>query len=202
MPTSRRRVIGWLLGVGAVGLAGGRVLFGREQARSEPAALAPTPACGADTPAQTAGPFFTPSSPERTRLREDGMPGVPLSIRGRVLSPDCRPLPGALLDFWQCDAAGRYDNEGYRLRGHQRADAAARFRLETIKPAVYGGTTFIRTPHIHVRVLADGARPLTTQLYFPDEATNARDALFDPRLAMTLAGDADGLLAEFDFVLS
>jgi protocatechuate 3,4-dioxygenase beta subunit len=202
MPPTRRHVIRWLIGAGAWAFAGGRVVAGSAQEEAGPANLAPTPACGARTPPQTAGPFFSPSSPERTRLREDGMPGVPLSVRGRVLSTDCRPVPGALLEFWQCDGAGRYDNEGYRLRGHQRTDRAARFRLETIKPSVYGGTVFVRTPHIHVKVLADGMRPLTTQLYFPDEPTNARDTLFDPRLTMDVAGDAGGLLAEFDFVLA
>src|SRR3990172_318874 len=86
------------------------------------APLSPTPACGdADdpTPAQTEGPYFTPNSPQRASLLETGMSGTRLVVEGFVLSTSCRPVARALVDFWQCDAAGNYDNTGYRLRGHQ-----------------------------------------------------------------------------------
>ena len=43
-------------------------------------------------------------------------------------------VAGALLDLWHCDAAGVYDNDGYRLRGHQFSDAEGRFVFETIVP--------------------------------------------------------------------
>jgi protocatechuate 3,4-dioxygenase beta subunit len=111
-------------------------------------ALAATPACGRQTPPQTAGPYYTPDTPRRTRLVEPGMAGTPLVLTGRVLTPDCAPVAGALLDFWQCDADGHYDNRGYRLRGHQFSAAGGQYRLETIQPGSYP----VRTPHIHVRV--------------------------------------------------
>src|SRR5919109_4468316 len=84
--------------------------------------LSPTPACDdgdGTTPEQTEGPFFAPDSPERTSLREEGIVGEPLLVTGFVLATDCTPITGALLDFWHADSAGDYDNEGYRLRGHQ-----------------------------------------------------------------------------------
>ena len=158
--------------------------------------LSPTPACddGDDpTPEQTEGPFFTPDSPERTSLREPGVDGTTLVLTGTVLATDCTPLAGALLDFWHADAAGEYDNEGYRLRGHQFTDASGRYRLETIVPGLYTG----RTRHIHVKAQREGGSVLTTQLYFPNEPGNESDGIFDPALEMDRArGDA-----RFDFVL-
>ena len=129
--------------------------------------LPATPACGAGsaaTPRQTEGPYFTRDSPERATLLEPGIAGQRLVLSGTVLSLDCRPLAGALLDFWQADADGAYDNQGYRLRGHQFTDADGRYRLETVVPGLYPG----RTRHIHVKVQSKGGPVLTTQLYFPD----------------------------------
>jgi protocatechuate 3,4-dioxygenase beta subunit len=158
--------------------------------------LSPTPSCddGDDpTPEQTEGPFFTPDSPERTSLRESGIDGTPFLLTGTVLATDCTPLSGALLDFWHADDSGEYDNDGYRLRGHQFTDADGAYRLETIVPGLYTG----RTRHIHVKVQRSGGSVLTTQLYFPGEAGNESDGIFDPALVMSAAsGDA-----RFDFVL-
>jgi protocatechuate 3,4-dioxygenase beta subunit len=161
--------------------------------------LAPTPACddGDDaTPEQTEGPFFTPDSPERTSFLESGIEGTRLVLAGSVLATDCTPVAGALLDFWHADAQGEYDNEGYRLRGHQFADRRGRYRLETIVPGVYTG----RTRHIHVKVQAPDRPVLTTQLYFPGEPGNDSDSIFDPSLLVELRRSDTGA-ARFDFVL-
>lgn len=185
------------------GRSAGIALAQSDAATATPPTLAPTPACGDDdepTPAQTAGPFFTPSSPERASLREPGLAGTPLTLRGFVYTTDCRPVPGALLDFWQADDAGVYDNEGYRLRGNQFADEDGAFILETIVPGLYPG----RTRHIHVNAQAPDGPILTTQLYFPDEPANVEDGIFDPDLTVDIEpGDADeeGLAATFTFVL-
>jgi protocatechuate 3,4-dioxygenase beta subunit len=102
-------------------------------------------------------------------------------------------MAGALLDFWQCDAKGEYDNRGNTLRGHQFTDAQGRYSLETILPGVYPG----RTRHIHVKVQAPNQPILTTQLYFPNEPQNAQDFLYQPELLIALA-DGRG---RFDFVV-
>ncbi len=158
-----------------------------------PALAQPTPACGRVTAAQTEGPFFKPRSPLRASLIEPGMAGEPLRITGRVLTRFCQPVSGAMLEFWQADAAGAYDNSGYRFRGHQLADAEGRYDLATILPGRYPG----RARHIHVKVAAPGRPPLTTQLYFPGDAGNARDGIWRRELEITLA-KGDG---RFDFVL-
>jgi protocatechuate 3,4-dioxygenase beta subunit len=206
---ARRRFLRGLLALPAafvaapfLGLAG----CGAERAPAASAAptartaLTPTPACddGDDpTPPQTAGPFYKPDSPERRSLLEAGLGGTILVVTGRVLTRSCDPVPGALLDFWQADAAGNYDNAGFRLRGHQFADPDGGFRLETVVPGRYPG----RTRHLHVRVQAPNERVLTTQLYFPGEPLNARDGLFRPECSMTVAESADGLQGHFEFVL-
>jgi hypothetical protein len=163
--------------------------------------LPPTPACGdQDEPtlAQTEGPFFTPNSPERTSLVEAGMAGTPMTLTGYVLSTDCQPVAGALLDFWHADDAGVYDNAGYRLRGHQFADDQGRFHLATITPGLYPG----RTRHFHVKVQAPNQPVLTTQLYFPEEPDNARDGIFDPALLMDVQDGEAGKVGTFNFVLN
>jgi protocatechuate 3,4-dioxygenase beta subunit len=110
-----------------------------------------------------------------------------------VLGTDCKPLAGALLDFWHADQHGEYDNAGFGFRGHQFTDAEGRYRLETIVPGEYPG----RTRHIHAKVQASGGSVLTTQLYFPNEPANARDGLFEPKLVMKVERPGFGL---FDFI--
>src|SRR6267142_4934597 len=159
-----------------------------------------TPACqGGEAPtlAQTEGPFFKPRSPERADLVEPGIKGRPVELVGYVLTPSCKPVAHALVDLWQADDDGVYDNTGFRLRGHQFTDAAGRYRFRTILPAFYTG----RTRHFHVKVQPAGGRVLTTQIYFPDEPANRRDGLFRKELLMRLAQAGDGIDARYDFVL-
>jgi protocatechuate 3,4-dioxygenase beta subunit len=200
---TRRRLVRAML-VAPIALAVPAVLgvaaFGSSDASAAP--LIPTPACGDDddddpTPRQTEGPYFTPNSPRRASLLESGVAGTRLVVTGMVLTRSCRPVANALVDFWQCDDAGNYDNVGYRLRGHQFTDARGVYRLETIVPGVYPG----RTRHIHVKVQAPRQQVLTTQLYFPNERRNDRDRIFDPELLMKVADASDGRQGRFDFVL-
>lgn len=166
------------------------------------AALAPTPACGDDddddvTIAQTEGPFYTPNSPLRTSLLEEGLTGTPMLLTGYVLTTGCQPVANALVDFWHADDAGVYDNAGYRLRGHQFTDEAGRWTLETIVPGLYPG----RTRHFHVKVQAPNQPILTTQLYFADEPRNASDGIFNSALLITDVPTETGRAGTFNFVL-
>ncbi|MER5964448.1 carbohydrate-binding protein [Streptomyces sp. NPDC002057] len=160
-----------------------------------------TPECddGDDpTPSQTEGPYFKPNSPLRTSLVDAGTAGVRLTVSGYVFGLACRPISGVLLDFWQADTNGAYDNTGFRFRGHQFTDAQGAFRLTTIVPGLYPG----RTRHIHVKLQAPGRPVLTTQLYFPNEPRNNTDTIFDPRLLMTVRDAGGAREAAFDFVLN
>ena len=190
---TRRTVLG--AGVFAAGS-----LLTIEAALAE-APLALTPQChdgGAATLAQTEGPYFKPSSPERIELIEEGMAGQPIELAGFVLTRTCKPLAGALLDFWQADDQGRYDNSGFRLRGHQFSDAEGRYRLRSVVPGSYVG----RTRHIHVKVQPRGGAVLTTQLYFPGESKNRSDGLFRKDLQIRTAKNSGWLAGRFDFVVA
>ncbi|OFW71501.1 MAG: hypothetical protein A2Y55_11245 [Actinobacteria bacterium RBG_16_68_12] len=88
----------------------------------------------------------------------------------------CRPIRGAAVDIWHCDAGGVYsgtsvqDTEDERfLRGIQRTDAKGVAVFRTIYPGWYSG----RTVHIHVMVHLGGNVVHTGQLYFPDKLTDA-----------------------------
>jgi protocatechuate 3,4-dioxygenase beta subunit len=168
-----------------------------------PAAANPEslPCDGALTVAQTEGPFYTPNSPERSSLLEDNMQGTPLLVTGRVFNQDCEPIVGAMLDFWQTDDQGQYDNAGYRLRGHQFTNENGGYTLETIQPGEYPG----RTAHIHVKVFApDGRELLTTQIYIPGVSDRSPDGIFSPELlAQDLEPSADGRRClGFNFVVT
>lgn len=163
--------------------------------------LAPTPSCrDSDEPTvrQGDGPFFKPKSPERGDLREPGAQARPAELSGFVLARSCRPLPGAVVDLWHADEKGEYDNVGFRYRGHVITGPDGAYRFRTIVPAVYTG----RTRHYHVKVQAPRSRLQTTQLYFPNEATNSRDGLFQRELLMRVADAGDGFIGQFDFVLN
>jgi protocatechuate 3,4-dioxygenase beta subunit len=161
--------------------------------------LTNAPTCnGVATSSQTEGPFYKPNSPERTSLREAGLSGTPLTVTGYVLSTTCQPIAHALLDFWQADSNGNYDNTGFRLRGHQFTDKQGRYSLDTFVPGEYPG----RTRHIHVKVQAPGKPVLTTQLYFPGEARNDSDGIFSPELLMHVQQTTSGQLATFNFIIA
>jgi len=160
-------------------------------------ALALTPECkgkAAATPRQTEGPFYTPDTPRKASLVEAGATAQRIVVTGLVLTPDCRPVAGALVDVWHADDKGEYDNSGYRYRGHVLADAQGRYRIETIVPGLYPG----RARHLHVKVGPAGRSPLTTQLYFPGDPSNARDGIYRPELQMKREADA----WRFDFVIA
>jgi protocatechuate 3,4-dioxygenase beta subunit len=191
---TRRRLLE--LGLAA---AGGYSLLSVVDGAAAP--LQATPACddGDDpTPELTEGPYFSTGSPQRRSLLTVGVTGTRLTLTGYVLTTACRPVRRAKLDFWQADARGVYDNDGYRLRGHQSTDSAGRYRLETIVPGLYTG----RTKHIHVRVQAPGRDVLTTQLYFPGVARNRSDRLYDSDLLVRRWRRVGARrTARFDFIL-
>ncbi|AOP47854.1 dioxygenase [Streptomyces lydicus] len=177
--------------------------------------LAVTPACsGQETPASIEGPLFKPHSPERGDLVTAGTRGVRLDLSGVVHDTSCTPLPGTLIEFWQCDENGDYDTSGFSLRGHQYTDSRGGYRLRTIIPRDYWGRWGQRAPHIHTRVQVSGGPLLVTQLYFPDDtraygrdfaALNAADRLLNRACTLALTGPegADGhYTGTFDFVLS
>ena len=153
----------------------------------------------AATPAQTEGPFYptvfpTDSDGDLVQVRGQAAraTGTVLHLQGRVLDVSGKPLNGALVEIWQCDAQGLYDHP--RQPGRERRDAAFQgygkvltdaesvYRFRTLKPVAYAG----RSPHIHLKIATADGRRLTTQFYLAGDTQNDRDFIYreaarDPR---------------------
>jgi protocatechuate 3,4-dioxygenase beta subunit len=127
-------------------------------------------------PEQTEGPYYLDDASVRRNVTE-GKAGVPLVLRLSVVSAStCKPIKGAAVEIWHCDAGGIYSGTSVQgtederfLRGVQRTDAKGLALFRTIYPGWYSG----RTVHIHVMVHVGGNIVHTGQLYFPDAATDA-----------------------------
>lgn len=150
------------------------------------------------TPTQIEGPYYKVGSPHRSSLIEPAISGIPLVITGRVLNERGKPIPGAVLDFWQSDDRGNYDMVGDLLRGHVFTDGEGRYTLETIVPACYQPR---QARHIHVKVQGV-SRPYTTQLYFSDDAERVKDNYYQKELEVQVEEQADGRRrGTFDFII-
>lgn len=203
---SRRDLLAYAAGLAVVG--------------SAPALIRPSRAAGlVPTPQMTEGPFYPVAIPadadsDLTKVagQGTGARGVVARIGGRLLDADGRPIQGATVEIWQCDANGHYLHPGDRgprdqaFQGFGRAvtgpDGGYGFR--TIRPAPYSG----RTPHIHFAVLASGRKRLVTQMFVAGDAGNERDFLYrslgpEARRAVTVAlvQAPETLVGTFDIVL-
>jgi protocatechuate 3,4-dioxygenase beta subunit len=162
------------------------------------AAMRAVPAVAAlsSTPEQTEGPFYPlelPLDSDNDLVRVEGRPerasGTILHLGGRVLDPEGRPVRGARLEIWQCDAFGVYHHPGdrggpadpdFQGFGATTATDDGGYRFRTIEPVPYPG----RTPHIHFKIAGPGFEPLTTQMYVAGHPQNERDFLYrrlDPK---------------------
>jgi protocatechuate 3,4-dioxygenase beta subunit len=150
------------------------------------------------TPTQIEGPYYKVGSPHRSSLIEPGISGTKMSLTGRVTNERGKPIPGALLDFWQSDERGNYDMVGNLLRGHIFTDKDGTYTLETIVPACYEPR---QARHIHVKVQGV-SRPYTTQLYFSDDADRAKDNFYLKELEVQVEDLPNGRRrGTYDFVI-
>jgi len=175
------------------------------------------------TPSQTVGPFFSQALIHEgwNDLAAHGAAGQPIVVAGRVLDGDGAPVPDALLEIWQANAAGRYDHPDdardtpldphFSGFGRAGTDEQGRFRFRTIKPGpVPGAGGSMQAPHINVSVFARGLlKRLVTRIYFPNEPLNATDLMLnslpDPARRTTLiarpvGGESEPVL-HFDIML-
>jgi protocatechuate 3,4-dioxygenase beta subunit len=156
------------------------------------------------------GPYYRASAPFRSDLTEAGMVGTRITVSGRVLDADCAPIAGALLDIWQADDEGDYDNDGnddpppgtFVLRGRLNADDSGNYQFHTIIPGHYLNGAQYRPAHLHIKVSAPGFVELTTQLYFEGDPYNDIDPWYLPELLLLLADMGDEKVSTFDFVLA
>ena len=157
----------------ALGAAG---IDARASEGSGPAAVASGDVACVLAPEQTEGPYYIANEAVRRNITE-GRPGTALLLRAFVVNASsCKPIKGAAVEIWHCDAGGIYSGvsslgteDEWFLRGVQRTDAKGLAIFRTIYPGWYQG----RTVHIHTMVHLGGNVVHTGQLYFSDAVTDA-----------------------------
>jgi len=182
-----------------------------------PIPAAQAPANPKPTEDNILGPFHRRSAPFRGKLTPPLEPGQPLVVRGRVWGADTRkPLTGAVLDVWQANSQGRYDNDDpqsppaanlFVNRVRLLTDESGYYEYETIKPGRYQiGEGIWRPAHIHYWVAAGGYKSLVTQMYFKGDPYNEKDDFIKASLIVDAAEHRTPhgaiLLAMFDIVLA
>jgi catechol 1,2-dioxygenase len=145
------------------------------------------------------GPYYRKDAPFRNKLAT-GLKGEALKISGKVLGPDGAPLREALVDVWQADKEGAYDNtsDAFVLRGRIKTDKDGLYTYETIIPGQYDLGEAKRPAHIHYKVSAAGHALLTTQLYFKGDPWISKDPFVRKSLIIEVADKA----GTFDIVLA
>jgi len=166
------------------------------------------------TPSQTIGPFFHDAllDEDRSELVPPDHPEA-VRIEGALYDGAGEPVPDAMVEIWQANAAGRYNDlppdpgifSGF---GRSGTDAGGRFSFVTVKPGpVHGPDGSLHAPHVMVSIFARGLlKRLITRIYFPDEEeANANDPVLssieDPKLRGTLIAREEAAVLRFDVYL-
>jgi protocatechuate 3,4-dioxygenase beta subunit len=147
------------------------------------------------TPELTEGPYYVSGEKVRSNITE-GRPGAPLALALTVVDAStCRPITGASVDIWHCDALGVYSgvqgNTGTFMRGIQRTSASGLAHFTTVYPGWYTG----RAVHIHVKVHIGGNVVHTGQFFFNDALTDAvyKRAPYNTRGARDVRDSTDSI---------
>jgi protocatechuate 3,4-dioxygenase beta subunit len=161
------------------------------------------------TPHVEMGPFYKRRAPSNTMLRTAGDKGTPLTVSGRVITPNGDAVPNATIEVWQANDDGLYDLDGYRFRASLVPGASGTYAFESVMPGHYPARV---ARHVHYFVTAPGYRTLSTQLYFatdevfegnPDK-NFTKDPLITSRTLVrpvTLTGAPTAALAKVEFEL-
>jgi protocatechuate 3,4-dioxygenase beta subunit len=119
--------------------------------------------------------------------------GERIIVSGRVADEDGRPVRDSLIEIWQANAAGRYLHKNdqhdapldphFTGCGHTLTDNEGRYRFVTMRPGAYpwrNHTNAWRPAHIHFSLFGPAfASRLVTQMYFPGDALQAYDPIFN-----------------------
>jgi protocatechuate 3,4-dioxygenase, beta subunit len=117
--------------------------------------------------------------------------GERIIVAGRVVDEDGRAVPNALVEIWQCNAAGRYAHAiddhpapldpNFTGAGRTITDSEGRYRFVTIKPGAYPWRNHAnawRPAHIHLSLFGSSfLSRLVTQMYFPNDPLFAYDPI-------------------------
>ena len=119
--------------------------------------------------------------------------GERITVSGRVLGPDGRPLRGQLIEIWQANAAGRYKHSvdthdapldpNFSGAGRCLTDDDGAYRFVTVKPGAYPWRNHAnawRPNHIHFSLFGRAFPDrLVTQMYFPGDPLFPFDPIFN-----------------------
>ena len=119
--------------------------------------------------------------------------GERIYVHGRVLDEDGRPVPSALVEVWQANAAGRYRHKvdghdapldpNFSGAGRLLTDENGYYQFKTIKPGPYpwgNHHNAWRPAHIHFSLFGAGILSrLVTQMYFPGDPLQPLDPIFN-----------------------
>jgi catechol 1,2-dioxygenase len=143
------------------------------------------------------GPFYKEGAPERNVICPKEVLDQ-FKLRSKVLTEKGEPVKHCVVEVWQADAKGVYDNDGFNFRGKTLTGYHGTFHITTVTPGCYEiGENEFRCPHIHVKLTAGGFKELVTQLYFSNADHNDEDHWFDP--ARVVVKNEEGY--SFTFVL-
>ena len=168
---------------------------------------------------QTVGPYLHIGLTwlNTANIAGKGVPGERVSVQGRLLDGDGKPVSDGLIEIWQANSHGKYAHpedgqkkpldKGFRGFGRVPTDAKGGFRFSTIKPGrVPGPNGLPQAPHLVVSVFMRGLlKHLATRMYFPDEPANREDPLLklvpsERRATLVARRKARGLL-EWNVIL-
>ena len=115
----------------------------------------------------TLGPFFPREfglgANDLTSVGGVKAEGEVIEITGRVVQLDGKPLDNLIVEIWQADREGRFDNPKFFGWGRAATDAAGVYLFRTIRPGALRG----RAPHINFLLLYSGLmRQLQTVMFF------------------------------------
>ena len=145
----------------------------------------------------TLGPFFPREFAEGANDLSIGAKGEVIEITGRITQADGKALGNLVVEIWQADSEGRFDNPAFFGWARAATDANGVYRFRTIKPGAVDG----RAPHINFLLLYSGLmRQLQTTMFFSAAADPVLDAVPADR-RLRLVAQREGTVYRFDIRL-
>lgn len=150
------------------------------------------------TPRDAEGPFY-PITPQKdkdadltqVKGKSGQAKGTIIEIFGQVLDTNLNPIEDATIDLWQANTYGKYHHphdssdapidENFQSWAIIQSGKNGHFRFKTVMPGAYpyqAAPEDQRTPHIHIKIGKHGYESVLTQMYFPDQAQNKTDGLY------------------------
>ncbi len=166
---------------------------------------------------ETTGPLFGPDcvragDADLTKQHSGEPLGERIIVSGRVMDEDGRPVPHALVEVWQANAAGRYLHKrdqhdapldpNFSGAGRIMTDANGHYRFVSIRPGAYpwrNHPNAWRPAHIHFSLFGNAfATRLVTQMYFPGDPLLP----YDPIYNSVPEGARQRMISAFDLALT